>query len=139
LRQIAGPIQIGRASAGHVVRHLKQLAEEMQTAALAGLAPYNHDSGPQRGQRHIAHGRALARTALYTAALVAARYNPVLRPFYQRLRAAGKPARRPHAQTRRTGQSPSQKLFFPTLQLRRLLPDLSAFIRYGDSQIPSLQ
>jgi len=35
----------------------------------------------------------LARTALYTAALVAARYNPVLRPFYQRLRAAGKPAK----------------------------------------------
>jgi transposase len=64
-----------------------------QTAALAGLAPYNHDSGPQRGQRHIAHGRALARTALYMAALVAARHNPVLRPLYQRLRAAGKPAK----------------------------------------------
>ncbi|MEK7781212.1 MAG: IS110 family transposase [Verrucomicrobiota bacterium] len=64
-----------------------------QTAALAGLAPYNHDSGPQRGQRHIAHGRPLARTALYMAALVAARYNPVLRPLYQRLRAAGKPAK----------------------------------------------
>jgi transposase len=64
-----------------------------QTAALAGLAPYNHDSGPQRGQRHIAHGRPLARTALYMAALVAARYNPVLRPLYQRLRAKGKPAK----------------------------------------------
>ena len=64
-----------------------------QTAALAGLAPYNHDSGPQRGPRHIAHGRPLARRALYMAALVAARYNPVLRPFYQRLRAAGKPAK----------------------------------------------
>ncbi len=64
-----------------------------QAAALAGLAPYNHDSGPRRGQRHIAHGRALARTALYMAALVAARYNPVLRPLYQRLRAAGKPAK----------------------------------------------
>ena len=64
-----------------------------QTAALAGLAPYNHDSGPHRGQRHIAHGRTLARTALYMAALVAARHNPVLRPLYQRLRAAGKPAK----------------------------------------------
>lgn len=62
-----------------------------QAAALAGLAPYNHDSGPRRGQRHIAHGRPLARTALYMAALVAARHNPVLRPLYQRLRAAGKP------------------------------------------------
>lgn len=64
-----------------------------QAAALAGLAPYNHDSGPQRGQRHIAHGRALARSALYMAALVAARCNPVLRPLYQRLRACGKPAK----------------------------------------------
>jgi transposase len=64
-----------------------------QTAALAGLAPYNHDSGPHRGQRHIAHGRTRARTALYMAALVAARYNPVLRPLYLRLRAAGKPAK----------------------------------------------
>ena len=64
-----------------------------QAAALAGLAPYNHDSGPCRGQRHIAHGRPLARTALYMAALVAARCNPVLRPLYQRLRAAGKPAK----------------------------------------------
>jgi transposase len=64
-----------------------------QASALAGLAPYNHDSGPHRGQRHIAHGRPLARVALYMAALVAARRNPVLRPVYQRLRAAGKPAK----------------------------------------------
>lgn len=64
-----------------------------QAAALAGLAPYNHDSGPRRGQRHIARGRPLARSALYMAALVAARRNPVLAPFYQRLRANGKPAK----------------------------------------------
>jgi transposase len=64
-----------------------------QAAALAGLAPYNHDSGPLRGKRHIAHGRPLARTTLYMAALVASRYNPVLKPFYQRLRNAGKPAK----------------------------------------------
>jgi transposase len=64
-----------------------------KAAPLAGLAPDNHDRGPQRGQRHIAHGRALARTALYMAALVAARCNPVLKPFYERLRAAGKPGK----------------------------------------------
>lgn len=62
-----------------------------QAAALAGLAPFNHDSGPRRGQRHIAHGRPQARQALYMAALVAARFNPILRPFYQRLIAIGKP------------------------------------------------
>lgn len=62
-----------------------------QAAALAGVAPYNHDSGPRRGQRHIAHGRPAARAILYMAALVATRHNPVLRPLYQRLRANGKP------------------------------------------------
>jgi transposase len=62
-----------------------------QAAALAGVAPYNHDSGPRRGQRHIAHGRPAARAALYMAALVATRFNPVLQPFYQRLRTHGKP------------------------------------------------
>ncbi len=53
---------------------------------LAGLAPFNDDSGP-------ALGRAEVRTAFYLAALSAARFNPVLRSFYQRLRAAGKPAK----------------------------------------------
>jgi transposase len=64
-----------------------------QIAALAGLAPVNRDSGQYRGERHIAHGRAPVRKALYQAAVVAARYNEHLKPFYQRLRAHGKPAR----------------------------------------------
>lgn len=62
-----------------------------QAAALAGLAPYNHDSGPQRGKRHIAHGRPLVRSALYMAALTASRRNPVLKDFYRRLITTGKP------------------------------------------------
>lgn len=84
---------IGRRTAWMLLAALPELGSlrRGQAAALAGLAPFNHDSGPWRGQRHIAHGRALARSALYMAALVAARFNPVLRPFYQRLRANGKP------------------------------------------------
>ena len=62
-----------------------------EAAALAGLAPFNHDSGKHRGQRSIFGGRRAVRTGLYMAALVAARYNPILAAFYQRLRAAGKP------------------------------------------------
>lgn len=86
---------VGQRTAWLLLAALPELGtlQRGQAAALAGLAPYNHDSGPQRGQRHIAHGRPLARRALYMAALVAARYNPVLRPFYQRLRAAGKPGK----------------------------------------------
>lgn len=62
-----------------------------QAAALAGLAPFNHDSGKHRGQRSIFGGRRAVRTGLYMAALVAARHNPILATFYQRLRAADKP------------------------------------------------
>src|SRR5262249_19591193 len=64
-----------------------------QICALAGVAPFNDDSGRHRGQRHIYGGRAAARTALYMAALVGSRPNPLLKTFYQRLRAAGKPAK----------------------------------------------
>jgi transposase len=95
VQRLTGIQGVGQRTAWLLLAALPELGtlRRGQTAALAGLAPYNHDSGPQRGQRHIAHGRPLARRALYMAALVAARYNPVLRPFYQRLRAAGKPAK----------------------------------------------
>jgi len=63
-----------------------------EIAALVGVAPFNHDSGSLRGQRHIFGGRAYVRTMLYMAAVSAARCNPVLKRFYAKLRAAGKPA-----------------------------------------------
>lgn len=59
-------------------------------AALVGVAPVARDSGRHRGARAIAGGRAGVRSALYMAVLSAARYNPVVRAFYARLRAAGK-------------------------------------------------
>ncbi len=62
-------------------------------AALAGVAPYAHESGKLKGRRAIYGGRRAVRSGLYMAALVAARFNPILRHFYQRLRAAGKPAK----------------------------------------------
>lgn len=62
-------------------------------AALAGVAPLNRDSGARRGHRGIGGGRAGVRTALYLATLSAVRFNPVLRAFHARLRAAGKPAK----------------------------------------------
>ena len=62
-----------------------------KASALAGLAPMNQDSGKHRGKRMIKGGRPAVRQALYMAALVASRYNPVIKEFYQRLRLAGKP------------------------------------------------
>lgn len=64
-----------------------------QIAALVGVAPLARDSGTLRGKRLVYGGRAPVRTVLYMAALVASRRNPVIRAFYERLRAAGKPAK----------------------------------------------
>ncbi len=68
---------------GHLSRH--------QIAALVGVAPLNRDSGTMRGKRMVWGGRAPVRAVLYMAALVGIKHNPVLRQFYDRLRAAGKP------------------------------------------------
>ena len=62
-----------------------------EVAALVGVAPFNRDSGTLRGKRTVWGGRGPLRTALYMATLSASRHNPVLREFYQRLCAAGKP------------------------------------------------
>jgi transposase len=70
---------------GHLDRHA--------IAALVGVAPLARDSGTLHGRRTCWGGRPAVRTVLYMAALTAARYTPVLRTFYQRLRAAGKPAK----------------------------------------------
>lgn len=61
-----------------------------QIAALVGVAPLNRDSGTLRGRRMIWGGRAHVRATLYMATLIAVRHNPQLKPFYLRLRAAGK-------------------------------------------------
>ena len=61
-----------------------------QLAALVGVAPLNWDSGQQRGRRCVWGGRAHVRAVLYMSALVAARFNPVIRAFHARLIAAGK-------------------------------------------------
>jgi transposase len=61
-----------------------------QIAALVGVAPLNRDSGTLRGRRTVWGGRAQVRAVLYMGAIVAARFNPVIRVFYQRLQHAGK-------------------------------------------------
>lgn len=62
-----------------------------QISKLVGVAPLNRDSGQQRGSRHIFGGRANVRKVLYMAALTASRCNPVIKTFYERLRARQKP------------------------------------------------
>ena len=93
LRSVKG---VGAITAATLIALLPELgtASNKQITALVGLAPFDHDSGAWRGQRHIAGGRAAVRCALYMAAMAAAtRHNPWLKTFYQRLRQRGKPAK----------------------------------------------
>ena len=86
---------IGPVSARTLLIELPELGRlsRKKIAALVGLAPLADDSGTRRGARHIAGGRAQVRTALYMAAVAAIRSNACIREFYQRLIAAGKPAK----------------------------------------------
>jgi transposase len=86
---------IGLRLATGILAHLPELGSyrDSAIAKLVGVAPIVDDSGERAGNKHIARGRACVRRLFYQAALVAARHNPVLKPFYQRLRAAGKPAK----------------------------------------------
>lgn len=92
LEQIAG---VGRTTAIAVLGQMPELGQlnRRQTAALSGLAPMNRDSGQWIGRRFISGGRSSVRRVLYMAAVSAARCNPILKIFYQRLRAANKPAK----------------------------------------------
>jgi transposase len=86
---------VGAITALGVLAELPELGtlNRRQAAALTGLAPHPRESGQWHGRRSIGGGRAPVRRALYMAALVAAHSNRQLKEFYQRLRAAGKPAK----------------------------------------------
>lgn len=86
---------IGDATSRSLLALLPELGtlKKKQLAALVGVAPLNQDSGTMRGRRRVWGGRARVRAALYMATLVGTRWNPTLKAFYDRLRAAGKPAK----------------------------------------------
>ena len=92
-----------------------------QIAALVGVAPLNRDSGPFRGRRCVWGGRATVRAALYMSALTAARCNPAIAQFHQRLRAQGK--------------HPKVAL---TTCMRKLLTILNAMLKEGTAWQPNL-
>ena len=111
LRSVPG---LGNVVARTLIADLPELGrlDRKQIAALVGVAPLNRDSGKMRGKRTTWGGRAKVRSALYMAALVASRHNPVLKAFYQRLLCAGK----------------SKKLAL-TAVMRKLLTILNAMVR----------
>jgi transposase len=85
---------IGERTALAIVLRMPELGQvsREQAAALAGLAPFDNDSGSKNGSRHIAGGRSWLRRSLYAAALPAAfHWNPALKQLYRRLTARGAP------------------------------------------------
>lgn len=94
---------------------------QKKAAALVGVAPLNRDSGTLRGKRTIWGGRKTVRSALYMATLAATRHNPVIKDFYQRLCAEGKP-----------------KKVALTACMRKLLTILNAMLKNGTTWNPGI-
>jgi transposase len=92
LRSIPG---IGPVVARTLLGELPELGacDRWEVAALVGVAPLNADSGTRQGNRCTWGGRAPVRAALYMAAIAATRHNPLIRPYYRRLRDQGKPVK----------------------------------------------
>jgi transposase len=84
---------IGPVISSTLLAELPELGQlgRREIAALAGLAPFTRQSGRWRGKSFIGGGRTAVRTALFMGAIVAKRHNPVLKAFFDRLVAAGKP------------------------------------------------
>jgi transposase len=99
LRQKAERLQemkgVGPVLAATLLAYVPELGllDSAKLAALIGVAPYSEDSGTTSKPRHVRGGRAQVRHVLYMAAIAAARHNPILAAFYQRLKARGKPAK----------------------------------------------
>jgi transposase len=107
---------VGPAIARTIIAELPELGtlDRRQVAALVGLAPFTRQSGQWRGRSFIGGGRATVRSAIFMGAMVAARWNPQLKAFHQRLVAAGKP-----------------KMVAIIAVARKLLTILNAIIRDG--------
>lgn len=83
---------VGEITAMNILIHMPELGTltHKEVSALAGVAPFNKDSGQSKGKRETWGGRAPVRTALYMAVLSARKFNPALKKFYDRLIAKGK-------------------------------------------------
>ena len=113
LRTVPG---VGEQLSLTLLAYLPELGtlDRRKIAALVGVAPFNRDSGTLRGKRTVWGGRARIRAVLYMGALVASRHNSVIRDFYRRLLAAGKP-----------------KKLALTACMRKLLVILNSMLKHG--------
>lgn len=122
-KQLTSVRGIGPASSTSLIADVPELGQlsRREISALVGVAPFNRDSGQMRGKRAIFGGRGQVRASLYMATLVAIRFNVVIKRFYDRLVAAGKP-----------------KKVAIVACMRKLLTILNAMVRTGQSWDESL-
>lgn len=115
---------VGRVTTFSLIAQLPELGKlsGRKIAALVGVAPLNRDSGTHLGRRVTWGGRAALRQVLYMATLAAIRTSPTIRAFYERLRAAGKPAKVAQVAT-----------------MRKLLVMLNAMVRDGTGWVERTQ
>ena len=108
---------IGPSTATVLLAYMPELGafSRAGAACMAGVAPFDDDSGKTRLPRHIEAGRAAVRKALYMAALVAIRHNPVMKCYAEKLRRNGKPAK-----------------VAITAVMRKLIVTLNAMLRTGE-------
>jgi transposase len=114
---------VGQVTLFTLLARLPELGQLNQRgiAALVGLAPMAADSGQHRGQRFVQGGRAEVRAVLYMATLTARIHNPIIRPLFERLIAAGKPYK-----------------VAMTACMRKLLTILNAILRSSQPWNPSI-
>jgi transposase len=122
-QRLASVRGIGPATTASLIAEVPELGRlsRREISALIGVAPFNRDSGQMRGKRAVFGGRGQVRRGLYMAALVAIRFNVVIKQFYERLVAAGKP-----------------KKVAIVACMRKLLTILNAMVRTGKSWDDSL-
>ena len=115
---------VGPVTASTLLAELPELGklDRKKIAALVGVAPFNDDSGHRRGKRRVKGGRSSVRNVLYMAALSTSRFNPILRPFYERMLQRGK-----------------EKKVALTACMRKLLTFLNAILRDQKRWNPSLK
>lgn len=120
LRSVPG---VGEQLSLSLLAYLPELGtlNRKQTAALVAAAPITRDSGTMRGRRAVSGGRARVRMVLYMVALVASRYNPMIRAFYQRMLDAGK--------TKKVGL---------TVRVRKLWVILNGMVKSGQHWKPDI-
>lgn len=128
---------IGKVTSAVLLAEMPELgtADHKQIAALAGVAPFNCDSGKYQGERHIWGGRTIIRNSMYMGTMAAIRHNPIIREFFERLSAPKNDTDKDNM--KKTADKPYRVKLIACM--RKMLTHLNAMLRDGRSWRPEPQ